>query len=302
VTEIDDLSLLSTFFKPAEKSLVSSWATSAAAAQVARMAAVISAEYPDFWPETIRALVVHSARWTRAMKGHLKGASGKRARERLARRYGFGVPSLERALRSADDVITLIVQARIRPFTNGKLQDMHLHQLPWPKEVLESLGDASVHLRVTLSYFVEPNPGRRGWKRRHRYPSHGLRFEVIKPTESVDEFRKRLNQHALEEDEEKPGTATSDSSDWFLGEQARKKGSLHSDTWVGTAADLAGRGVIGICPVGGWWKEQPKRDRSAHGASYALVVSVETQATDVDLWTPVAVEVGVPAEVSVIEL
>lgn len=44
---------------------------------------------------------------------------------------------------------------------------------------------------------------------------------------------------------------------WFLGEQTRNKGSVHSDIWVGTAADLAERGVIGIYPVSGWWKDQP---------------------------------------------
>ena len=96
-------------------------------------------------------------------------------------------------------------------------------------------------------------------------------------------------------------TLAGNSSDWYLGEQARNKGSLHSDMWVGTAADLAERGVIGVYPVGGWWKEQPKRDRSADGARYALVVSIETEATDVDLWTPVAAEVGVPAKVVEIE-
>jgi len=297
---VPDLSLLSTYFRPAEKSFVLSWATSAATAQVARMAGIISAEYPEFWPETIRALLVHSSEWTRAMQAHLRGAGGKRARARLVRRYGFGVPDLERALRSANDALTLVVQSRIRPFAGGKLREMHLHELPWPKDVLESLGETSVRLRVTLSYFVEPNPGRRGWKKRYRYPSHGLRFEVMRPTESVDEFRKRLNQKALDEEEEKPSAGG--SSDWYLGERARNKGSLHSDIWVGTAADLAERGVVGVYPVTGWWKEQPKRDRSERGSRYSLIVSIETQASDVDIWTPVATEVEVPTEVSVIEV
>ncbi len=31
---------------------------------------------------------------------------------------------------------------------------------------------------------------------------------------------------------------------------------------AGSAAELADRGVIGVYPVSGWWKEQPKRDRS----------------------------------------
>src|SRR5216684_591090 len=294
---VPDLCLLSTYYKPAEKPLVLSWATSAATAQVARMAILVRAEYPEFWPETVRALVVHSARWTSAMAAHLRGASGKRARAKLLRRYGFGVPGLERALRSANDALTLVVQSSIRPFADGKMKEMHLHELPWPKDVLEELGQTPVRLRVTLSYFVEPNPGRRGWRRRHRYASHGLRFDVKSPTESTPEFRKRLNQRALEEDEDRPTTG-SDSDGWFLGEQTRNKGSIHSDVWTGTAADLAERGVLGVYPVSGWWKDQPKRDRSSFGARYALVVSIETEAQGVDIWTPVAQEIGVPVEIA----
>jgi hypothetical protein len=292
-----DLSLLSTHLRPAEKAFVLSWATSAATAQVARMAASISAEYPTLWPEAVRALVVHSADWTRQMRTHLRGASGKRARARLVQRYGFGVPSHERALRSANDALTLIAQDSIRPFVDGKMGELHFFELPWPREVLQSLGETEVRLRVTLSYFIEPNPGRRGWKKRHRYASHGLRFEVRGPTESTDEFRKRLNKKALDEDEEKPSTG-GDSSEWYLGEQARNRGSIHSDILSGSAADLAERGVIAVYPVGGWWKDQPKRDRSEKGARYALIVSIETPGVAADIWTPVAQQIGVPVEVS----
>ena len=213
------------------------------------------------------------------------------------RRYGMGVPNLGRALRSANDALTLVVQEALRPFSDGKMSEMHLHDLPWPKQALEELGQTSVHLRVTLSYFVEPNPGRRGWQRRHRYSSHGLRFDVKEATETNDEFRKRLNQRALEEDEDKPTIGA--AAQWFLGEQTRNKGSIHSDLLVGTAADVAERGVIGIYPVSGWWKDQPKRDRSRLGARYALVVSIETEAEGVDIWTPVAQQIGVPIEVAV---
>jgi subtilisin family serine protease len=294
---IPELCLLSTYFRPAAKPLVLSWATSAAAAQVARMAALVQAEYPEFWPETIRALLVQASRWTRVMDDRLADKTRRREREALVRRYGFGVPSLDRVLRSADDALTLVVQSTIHPFSEGKMREMHLHRLSWPKDVLEELGSTPVRLRVTLSYFIEPNPGRRGWKRRHRYASHGLRFDVKSPTESMTEFRKRLNQRALEEEEEKP-TSGGASEGWFLGEQARNKGSIHSDVWLGTAAELAARSVIGVYPVSGWWKDQPKRDRSAHGAHYALVASIETDAENVDIWTPVAQEIGVPLEIA----
>ncbi len=298
---IPDLCLLSTFYRPTDRLFVLSWATSAATAQVARMGAIIQAEYPDMWPETLRALIVHSAKWTRTMEAHLGDAEGRRARALLVRRYGFGVPRLDHALRSANDSLTLVAQAALRPFLDGKMREMHLYDLPWPKETLQQLGELPVSLRVTLSYFVEPNPGRRGWKKRHRYASHGLRFEVKRPTESVPEFRKRLNQRALEEDEERP-RSSSDSTEWFLGEQTRNKGSVHSDIWVGTAADLAERGVMGIYPVSGWWKDQPKRDRSQLGARYAFLISIETDAEGVDIWTPVAQQIGVQLESVVVEV
>ena len=33
------------------------------------------------------------------------------------------------------------------------------------------------------------------------------------------------------------------------------------------------------------------------GARYSLVVSIETEAEDVDIWTPVAQKLGIPVEV-----
>ena len=82
----------------------------------------------------------------------------------------------------------------------------------------------------------------------------------------------------------------------------RHRGSLHSDIWEGSAAELAERGVIGVYPVSGWWKEQPNRDRSDLGTRYALVVSIQTAAENVDIWTPVAQEVGVTVQNVEIEL
>lgn len=71
-------------------------------------------------------------------------------------------------------------------------------------------------------------------------------------------------------------------------------GSLHTDVWTGTAAELAQRGAIAVFPVSGWWKERPKRDRSEDDVRYTLIVSIETPGQDVDIWTPVAAKVGVP--------
>jgi hypothetical protein len=241
-------------------------------------------------------MIVQSAEWTPLMKGWIDAATTQRNKLRRIRRYGYGIPSLERSLRSADDALTLVSQATISPFVNTKIREMHLHQLPWPVEELEELGDTRVQLRVTLSYFVEPNPARRGWRNRYRYQSHGLRFDVIRPTENVAQFRQRLNRLALAE-EERRAEPVSDPG-WLIGQKGRTSGSLHSDVWEGVAADLAGRNSIAVYPVSGWWKDEANRDRSEKGARYSLIASLTTDAADVDIWTPVAVQIGVPVEIA----
>jgi hypothetical protein len=269
-------------------------ATSAATAQAANLAARIAAEYPALWPETIRGLLVHSAEWTAQMRTQMAAAGNSRQqRGAYIRRYGFGVPTLERALRSASDAVTLIVQDTIHPFQQGALRELHLHELPWPRDVLVDLGEVPVRLRVTLSYFIEPSPTRRGWRRRYRYASHQLRFELREPDETNDQFRKRINKRALAEEEERPQRG-SEPDGWYVGSETRNRGSLHSDIWQGTAADLAARGLVAIFPVTGWWKELQSRDQSDFGARYALLVSIESPAAEVDLWTPIAAEAGIP--------
>lgn len=271
--------------------------TSPATAAVGGIAADLQAGYPDFWPETLRALVVQSARWTPRMVASTPDGRKRDHRDRV-RRYGWGVPDRDRALRSADDAVTLIVQDTIHPFSDGRMREMHLHDLPWPSAVLAGLGDTQVQLRVALSYFVLPNPSRLGWKSRFRYASHGLRFDIRRATESRDEFRERLNLLARAEDEERTPPAD-DTGEWFLGPQERVRGSLHVDHWTGSAADLAQRATIAVFPVTGWWKELRARDRSDLGARYSLIVTIESPEVEVDLWTPVAVAAGtaVPIEV-----
>lgn len=290
----DAMHLLTTHGQDASRLLTLSNGTSAATAQAARMAAQAWSAYPDLQPETVRALLVHSARWTPRMEGHFQGR-GRTERESLLRRYGMGVPDLERAIRSAKNDLVLIAEDTIHPFAEGRMREMHIHALPWPLEELEAIGETPVTLRVTLSYFIEPNPSRRGWAGRFRYASHGLRFDVKLPTESTDDLRARLNREALAEEETRP--TGSDASEWFFGPRTRNRGSLHCDLWQGTAAALAARGYIAVYPVTGWWRELKARDRSEIGVPYALIVSIEAPEVDVDLWTAIETRVATPIEI-----
>jgi hypothetical protein len=172
-----------------------------------------------------------------------------------------------------------------------------LHKLPWPSDALSSLGAVQVELRVTLSYFVEPNPARRGWRKRHRYASHGLRFAMQKPTESVTGFRKRVNGAARDEGD--ADTGGGDADGWLLKADLRGKGSIHHDRWTGTAADLAAREHLAIFPVIGWWRERLSLERSQSKARYALIVSISTPPTGIDIYEPVDALIRVQVSQSV---
>lgn len=292
VDYIDSLQLLSTYWRPQDRYFASMGDTSAATALAARMAAMIQASYSNFWPETIRGLLIHSAAWTDEMLNGLKLWKEKKpAIANLLRIYGFGVPDLERARWSATNVLTLIVQDSLQPYIQNKNEiktnELHLHPLPWPRDVLMQLGETEVEMRVTLSYFVEPSPGRRGWNKKFRYASHGLRFDTKAADETIDEFRRRINEIARKEIEDYDETS-SDSPEWLLGPRLRVNGSIHSDYWHGTAVKLADKGCIAVYPVNGWWKERKHLKRWDRKARYSLIVTIKTPSEKIDIYTPVA--------------
>ena len=293
------LSLLTSHHKPHDRLFTTMNATSAATALGCRMAAQLMSRYPDLWPESIRALLVHSAQWTEDMQ-QMFLPSDRQANKgdylNLVRHCGFGVPNIERALWSMSNSLTMVIEADLSPFKREgskqpTLRDMNLHRLPWPLPELESLGEVEVEMRVTLSYFIEPNPSNRGFRSKYRYESHGLRFDVKRPSESEADFRTRINSLAISTEEK--STTSGDDSNWFIGTNGRHKGSLHSDIWKGSAADLASRGVLAVFPTLGWWKTRAALERYNKKARYALIVSIHAPEVDVDLYTAVANQITV---------
>lgn len=315
IFDTEDLKLLSTYHDPQVAQFAPFWATSAASAQAAWMAAQIQTQYPEAWPETVRALIVHSAGWTETMKEQFLPNELKKSYARLLRICGYGTPNLEKALYCLSNSLTLISQATLQPYDrvtkekvdeNGKktiqrpfvTRDMHLYNLPWPADVLSELGKIQVTMRITLSYFIEPGPGEVGWENRYRYASHALRFDVNGPGESEDNFIRRVNTQARD-DGEHPGTEGV-SENWVIGE-ARNVGSIHSDIWKGRAADLAASNLIAVYPAVGWWRERHHLNRWNRQCRYSLIVSIYTPEQEIDIYTPVAVQVGVavPIEITV---
>ena len=298
-TECDDLRLLSTHHKPQDGHFYHFGMTSASAAQLSHMCGQLQALNADYWPETIRGLLIHSAQWPENLKAQFIEDNKKTSYKRLLSICGYGVPNIQRAMHSAQNSLTLIAQEHLQPFDKKKnggyrTRDMHFYELPWPKSTLLELPDETpVEMRITLSYFVEPGPGAIGWKDRYRYASHALRFDLNSPEESKEEFARRINTEARNADNGKPETK-SPSDHWVLGSQARDRGSVHSDIWQGTAADLAASNLIAISPKIGWWRERSYLGRWNKNARYSLIVSIDTPDETIDLYTPVAISITPP--------
>jgi hypothetical protein len=285
---IDSLALMSTsrhFPNPFFQTLRE---TSAATALASRACALVQSEYPELWPETIRGLIVNSAEWTAAMSARLPGNPNKADLRQFLGRYGYGVPNAERALWSKKNDLSLVAEDSIQPYvrsgSSAKLNQMKTFSLPWPREALQALEAENVRMKVTLSYFIEPNPSETARNRNSRYASHGLRFAVKMADEDDDAFQKRINKLAREEGEKFKAPA---DDGWLLGSQLRSKGSLHNDIWRGAASDLARRDSIAVFPVSGWWKDRPHLEKVEKTARFALVVSIETPEIETDIYTPI---------------
>ena len=301
VTELEDLSLLSLSHKPQENQFSMIHATSASTAQASWMASQIQAQYPKIWPETVRALMVHSAEWKKSMKKQFwnQEKSDKNNHKTVLRIFGYGVPNLNKALSSYKNSLTLIAEQILQPFTKKMntypTKDMHFYEMPWPKEALKNLPDhIKVKLRFTLSYFIEPGPGEIGWKDKYRYPSYGLRFALKKPQENESQFQQRINKAVRHEEEDM--NAEPDTR-WKLGAHNRDLGSIHSDIWEGTAIEIAECNLMAVYPTIGWWKTRFHLGKWNKKARYSLVVSLSTPEEKVDIYTPVATKIGIPISV-----
>jgi hypothetical protein len=280
------LQMLTTSRTGANRPTVTFNMTSAATALASRLAAQIMTTYPDAWPETVRGLIVHHASWSQAQKDRYLVDNSQATKRRMLQTCGYGIVSQERALHSVRDGVTVLVQSTLQPYkverSRGKMNRLRLFELPWPQNDLLALGEQTVHLKVTLSYFIEPSPGKRGWEKKYRYASHGLRFALRRWDESSQDFNQRINHALLEDTEEIPG-ANQDTG-WMLGSKLQTFGSVHSDTWTGTAAELATRNILAVYPVIGWWRERLKLQRALTNARFALVFSLEALGVDLDLY------------------
>jgi len=300
VFDHESLKLLSTGVGGVGKSWLATFSdTSASVALAAKFASELYQQYPDLRPETIRALMIHSAEWTSTMlNGNNIGDLNSVQKAAILSKVGYGIPNLAKAKYSAENSLNIIAERTLTPFkyedSRVKTNEFHLFDIPWPSDILVELAEQEVRLKVTLSYFIEPNPGNRRYANDQSYKSFGLRFKMIDRNEGLESFKARVSKAIRDEQDD---YVQEGSENWILGSQVRDKGSIHKDIWIGNAADLALRNKIAIYPVGGWWKMRKRLNRYLSSVRYSLIVSIETDTIDVDLYNDVLAKISVPISI-----
>lgn len=255
--------------------------TSEATARASHLAARIWASEPKLRPESVRALIVHSASWTPTMREQFKGID-----DRL-QACGYGVPDERIASECAHGVATVVVEdvmpnavveeepkkeAPKRPTskaTESKTRrKAKIYRVPIPS-TLVSLEDPNVDLRVTLSYFAEPN-------KFGRSVFHGLdlKWDMQGPQESEQQFLERVNplRRLVDEKGKRLPRPKTKSFKWEIGPQRRGRGTVQSDRWSGKMSALAGDKLIAVVPVLGWWEQ--RRALKLWELNFSLVVSI----------------------------
>jgi hypothetical protein len=304
----ENLDLLTTSTNASTNTFSTINATSAATALASNFLAKLRDAYPNAWEETLRALIIHSASWTDEMVKQFDFDIKKSTEViKLLRIVGYGVPNLQKAIECKSNYLTFISEQIIKPYKieDGtiKTDEIHYYKFPWPKDILQDLGATQTTLRVTLSYFIEPNPGEKGYSTKYAYQSTALRFSLINPNEDFENFKIRtnkINQNILKEDLGKQKLEAGDfeknagTDRWALGADNVFKGSIHSNYMTKNAVDIANCNVLAIFPQSlGWWKHLKKQNKYNSELRYSLIVSIETPENTTDIYTEIANQVAV---------
>lgn len=275
--------------------------TSAATAKASKFLAEVVAKYPSYWPETHRGILIHSAEWNTAMKQFVQQAGGHtKAKLSMLRTVGYGIPNIEVALNSDRNRVLLIVEREIEPFllmskNETQFNEMHLHTIPFPKNLFDLINEkpeTNAKLKVTLSYFIEPNPSTKAISNKYSYRSAGFVFKVKSPLQTEKDFLASINKLDVYKEYRQPNSS---NEGWAFNDDLRRLGSIHSDTWAGSVADLINMDKIAVLPVFGWWKN-PKAEIDNFKTRYCLIISLEIE-NEIDIYTEIQNMISIQNEI-----
>lgn len=287
-------------------------ATSAATALATKFATELISEYPNYWPETIRGLMIHSARWTSRMCERVGRNPKKNELKKWLKMFGYGVPNIERARWSTNNSLSMVLEQEFqlyRKLENNKNKEQIMFiSLPWPKEyLLNEIGDKTITLTVTLSHFVYTSVSSRGYStNKYSYQPYFLQFRLKPANTSERDFIAAVNKLRLDEQKVSMGeeefkeykNSIKNDCNWIWGINQRRNGSVIKDIVKTTGAELAGMDKLAIYPEPGWMKEDTELTSEDLKTRFSLIISLEAT-EDIDLYTPIQTEIENIISVSV---
>ena len=285
---IRDAGVLSANSKIDSGQLFRQWVgTSFACPFVANLAARLSAEYPDFSSNMVRAMLVHSAQLPSEL--HADFASQKHHAPDVLRVYGYGKPDWQRARLSAKNDVLLL-----RDETIG-LDTFQILELPaLPEAFVTTKGKRRVE--ITLVY----DPPTRA-SRADNYLGVKMEFTLWKNVgleDSRDAYRKwdREEKAELDQDSGPPGIGDLEGGKIDLQPKAtRRHTSTVQHAWIdifmaGNLRPEQPLYLVLVCQRS-WAPSDIERQR------FAVIMSVSHENTDVDLHASIRLQPRIQAEI-----
>lgn len=247
--------------------------TSFSTPKVAYIASEIEKVMPNSSALLYRALIAQSARWSRFDEDLLP----EECQEQL-RRFGYGVPNVDRATHNSDYRVTLVTPHNVEI---GE-REAHIYSVNIPDSLNRVGENFDILIEITLSYAAKPRRTRRYLK---GYLSTWLDWVCSKKGERADTFAQRIFVE---------GRAIEDNGNfhWMLGESrgkgqgqisnfSRSCGTLQKDWCIIKSNQLSDAFCIAVRGHKGW--------ESAFKAKYSLAVTFEAVAQDIEVYEPIQI-------------
>jgi hypothetical protein len=161
--------------------------TSLSSPKIAHQLALLVNRYPEASSNMIKALLISSAKIPierPSLFGNITKDSSDRDRQPLLNLYGYGLPSIEEALESTDEIALLIRENKIG------LNKIHLYRIELPDSLFEVKGNRT--FSVTLVYDPPVN------KNRTDYLGCSMGFSLFRDT-SIEVIREKYSSIQIDE-------------------------------------------------------------------------------------------------------
>jgi len=246
--------------------------TSFAAPKVGHIAAHLVRLFPAETSLFHKALIIQSARHPEAF------FSNPTANH--IRHYGYGIPSLERAIQNNAQRITFTTSGKLNP------AKAHLFSVNIPEEMRRQGEDYDILIEVSLCYTAKPRRTRRNLR---SYLSAWLSWQSAKLNQSFAAFKQDVLKSLQQEEQPTMQEATTDESSipWFLTEHpthgkvrgVKRQASANQKDWaIVKSYNLSQELSFAVVGHKGWEKDMEQE------IPYTFVVSFEVLGAELQVY------------------